>query len=175
MHSARFVTGSLKLAYTCSFSAFRMKNELPVTVDMFRHVHMAEACSAYSLLSPQLGTHQVWGRGVLARRKEEKGSLSEPIPFPLLVQAVGRRSVPLTFASPAEVLSQMKQSKLGTSTWVQSHYSASCRPRCCCFLQWALLIHIPNTSLTAHLVLPVRHSQLFSLGSGCFPNTKDAK
>lgn len=134
-------------------------------------LHMAEACSACSLLSLQLGTQ----RGVLARRKEEKGLLSDPILLPLLVQALGKRSVPLTFVSPAELLRQMKQSKLGTSTWTQSHYSASCMPRCCCFLKWALLIHIPNTSLTAHLMLPVRHSPLFSLWGGCFPNTKDAK
>lgn len=135
-------------------------------------LHMAEACSACSLLSLQLGTQ----RGVLARRKEEKGLLSDPILLPLLVQAMGRRSVSLSPLFPQQSsLSQMKQSKLGTSTWTQSHYSASCMPRCCCFLKWALLIHIPNTSLTAHLVLPVRHSQLFSLWGGCFHNTKDAK
>lgn len=113
MHSSRFVTGRLKFAYTCSFSAFRMKNELPITVDMFRHVHMAEACS---LLSPQLGTHQVWGRGVLARRKEEKGSSLSPSPFPCLCKlwAGGQYLSPL-------FPQQRSWARWSSQSWVPAH------------------------------------------------------
>lgn len=69
MHSSRFMTGSLKLAYTCSLlSGWKMNCQLLSTCSDTT-LHMAEACSACYLLSPQLGTHQVWERGVLARRR----------------------------------------------------------------------------------------------------------
>lgn len=69
MRSARFTTGSLKLAYTCSLlSGWKMNCQLLSTCSDTT-LHMAEACSACYLLSPQLGTHQVWERGVLARRR----------------------------------------------------------------------------------------------------------
>lgn len=115
MHAAKLMTGILKLAYTCSLlSGWKMNCQLLSTCSDTT-LHMVEACSACILLGPQLGIHQVWKRGVLARRRRGKRSLSDLIPFSLLVQAVGKRSMPLTFVSPAEPLSKMKWSKPGAS------------------------------------------------------------
>lgn len=137
MDSARSRTGSLKLAYTCSLlPGWKMNCQLLSTCSDTTLL-MAEACSACYLLSPQLGTSS--GKGVCWQGgEEEKGSLSEPIPCPLLLQAVGSRSVPLTFVSPAELLSKMKWSRLvpACERRLAVSCSASCMPRCCCFLQW---------------------------------------
>lgn len=115
MHAVKLMTGILKLAYTCSLlSGWKMNCQLLSTCSDTT-LHMVEACSACILLGPQLGIHQVWKRGVLARRRRGKRSFSDLIPFSLLVQAVGMRSMPLTFVSPAELLSKMKRSKPGAS------------------------------------------------------------
>lgn len=117
-------------------------------------LHMVEACSACFMLSSPLWNRQFWKGGVLARRRRDK----RVRPWSLTVLCAcaklrGGRSVPLTFVSPAELLNKMKWSKPGASTSSQSHYFASCTPRCCCFLHQASLIYIHNTSITAHLVL----------------------
>ena len=134
-------------------------------------LHMAEACSACFMLGPQLGTISS-EKGVCWQGAEERrASILDPLLFCVLVQAVGRRSMPLTFVSPAELLSKTKRSKPGASASSQSHYFASCTPRCCCFLHQPSLLHIHNTSITAHLVL-LTINWLFS--RQCFSDTKDA-
>lgn len=152
-HSARFMTGSLKLAYTCSLlSGWKMNCQLLSTCSDTT-LHMAEACSACYLLSPQLETHQVWEGGVLARRRR-KGIAFWSHPVSLVCAGYGLEGSASHLCFPSRALEQDEVVKVGASMWaVQSPSTASCTPRCCCFLQWPLLIHIHNTSIPAHLVL----------------------
>lgn len=96
------------------FSAFRMKNELPITVDMFRH-NTSYGRSLLSLLSagPPTRNHQVWKRGVLARRRGGEGMALRSHPIFLVCANCGQEVLPLTFVSPAEALEQDEAIKAG--------------------------------------------------------------
>lgn len=127
-------------------------------------LHTVESFSACFMLGSPLWNRQFWKRGVFARRRREKGISPIRCGFLCSCGVVGGRSVPLTSVSPAELLSKMKWSKLGASLSSQSHYFASCTPRCCCVLHQASLIYIHSTSITAHLVL-------FTINQFSFPDT----
>lgn len=136
-------------------------------------LHMVEACSALLYAGPPTTKPSVLKKGVCWQGEERRGSIFDLLLFPVLVQAVGRRSVPLTFVSPAELLNKMKRSKPGASASSRSRYFASCTPRCCCFLHQASLICIHNTSGTAHLVL-LMINQFFPFHDSVSPIQKDA-
>lgn len=89
------------------FSAFRMKNELPITVDMWdTTLHMVETCSACILLGPQLGIHQVWKRGLLARRRRGKEIALWSHPIFLACASCGREVNASHLCFPSRALEQ---------------------------------------------------------------------
>lgn len=131
-------------------------------------LHMAEACSACYLLSPQLGTHQVWERGVLARKRD-----LFLIHLMSLACASCEQEVSVShLCFPSRALEQDEAVKAGCQHMGTASLLCNLHPRCYCFLQRALLSHITPLS---QLIWCCLHSHLFSQWDGCFANTKDAK
>lgn len=148
-----------------------MKNELPIIVDMFRHdtsygrkLALACLCRApnYETISSEKGV--CWQGG-----EERRGSILNLLVFFVLVRAVGRRSVPLTFFSPAELLNKMKWSK----PVPMHHHSLITLPAarsdaavCCIRLHWHAFLTPPlglmwycswfTSSLLCMTVFPVQ-------------------
>lgn len=89
--------------------AFRMENELPVTVHMFRH-DTSDGRSLLSLLyaGPPTRKPSALKKGCAGEEGTRGGEIAPRSLCSVLVHAVGGRSVRLTFVSPAELLNKMK-------------------------------------------------------------------
>lgn len=117
MHAARRMTGILKLAYTCSLlSGWKMNCQLLSTCSDTA-LHMVEACSACILLGPQLGSHQVWKRSVLARRRRGKEIALWSHPIFLACASCGREVSASHLCFPSRALEQDETIKAGCQ-WI---------------------------------------------------------
>lgn len=89
--------------------AFTMENELPVTVDMFRH-DTSDGRSLLSLLyaGPPTRKPSALKKGCAGEEGMRGGEVAPRSLCSVLVQAVGWRSARLTFVCPAELLNKMK-------------------------------------------------------------------
>lgn len=129
--AARFVTGILKAAYTCF--CFRDEKWVASYVDMFRH----DTSYGRSLLSPLYAGPPAMKPSVPKRGRAGKEERREGDPSSTRYHFLCRCELRggghcLSPLCPSRALEQDEVIKAGARTSSQSHYFASCTPRCCC-------------------------------------------
>lgn len=116
LNKAACVRGTFSLVYDWDFegsvhlfplSGRKMNCQLLQTCSDMT-LHMVDACSALLYAGPPTTKPSVLKKGCAGKEETRGGSILDLFLSCALRQAVGRRSVRLTFVSPAELLNKMK-------------------------------------------------------------------